>query len=258
MENNVISFVEGYALGAEDAGNLKPLEVTKNGIYYPSDFNCMGFNQVDVHISDDATLIDNLPTLGEVIVDDVYSIKIKRSDEISYHSNNDFAFDAATNSFGDKITYLQRYWKTWTYYFCVYKSGKFVFCNAQNTHTSRQWSWSMWNSDVPWLNVYNGHTETELTSLNAQKSYDSRTNLSCVVIDIYYRFETFFIRYNIDGEIEESTTSKSVDIASKIVINSYSDVYFVESDYKKQANEIIQFGQAVTDSKILECKIYKV
>ena len=135
-------FSEGYILGRNKAGNLKPLQVTENGIYYPADYKCGGFNKVEVNVSIQNNLIDKLPTWGEVIINEEYSIKIKHSDEIE----DDNSYTIA--NYYSNIPYLYMLSKYWTYYFCVYKNNQLVFGNKVKTHSSRQWSWSMWNSDT--------------------------------------------------------------------------------------------------------------
>ena len=91
MGFNVVNFVDGYALGSEEVGNLKPLQVTENGIYYPADYKCSGFNQVEVKVLNQNIQLDMLPTLGEVIIDKDYTIKIKLSDEIEEDNTYDIS-----------------------------------------------------------------------------------------------------------------------------------------------------------------------
>lgn len=250
MGFNIVNFVEGYALGS--GGNLKPLKVIKNGIYYPADYDCNGFNQVNVAIPNKTTLIDMLPTWGEIIVDDGWSVRIKKSDEIE-EDTDDYSFSMNDS----ESPYLYMYQKNWTIYFCVYKEEQLLFGATQKTHTSRQWSWAMWNSVKPWLNVYAGHKYKRMTSISAEKT-SSYNGLSGINVLFNFDYEWFSYVYNADGDIEQEVHDLHQDNTGKTIASSVGYYFFTKDDYLKRADDLLAYGQAVNNSKGFKYKIYDV
>ena len=102
MAFNTVNFVEGYVLG-ENNGRNEESDIVK---------------------------IDRIPTWAEVILDNGWSVKIKKSDEIA--NTDEFNF----STYETTSPYLKTYWRTWTIYFCVYQGGQFLFGKTIKTHTS--------------------------------------------------------------------------------------------------------------------------
>ena len=222
MAFNTVNFVEGYVLG-EDNGRNEESDIVK---------------------------IDRLPTWGEVILDNGWSIKIKKSDEIANTDEFNFSTHDSTSP------YLQAYHRTWTIYFCVYQGEQFLFGNTTTSYTSQQWSWSVWESDTPWLNVYCGHNITKILSISAEK-IPGDAGLTGINVNFTYSREWFSYRYDINGNIEAEEHSAYKDSTGKALQQRNFDFY-AKDDYHKRAEDIIAYGLAVTNSKKFEYKIYDV
>lgn len=225
MVFNTVNFVEGYVLG-ENNGRNEESDIVK---------------------------IDRLPTWGEVILDNGWSIKIKKSDEIATTDRFTFSTHESTSP------YLHTYERTWTIYFCVYHGGQLLFGNTIQTHTSQQWSWSMWNSDTPWLNVYCGHNYNKILSISAEKISSSCEGLTGINVNFTFGIEWFFYRYDINGNIDingETHDSYKDDTGRYLTPGGFD--FYVKDDYQKRAEDIMAFGLAVTNSKKFEYKIYDV
>ena len=247
---------EGYILGRKKGGNLRPLKVTENGIYYPVDYGCNGFNQVDVNILNKATQIDNLPTWGEIIIDDDWSIKIKKSDEIEHNESYEFSKDDSSSP------YLSRYIKYWRTYFCVCYKGQILFGSTAASYTSQYWEWSMYDSDKPWIYAYGGFKFHNITNISANKSYP-QYGLSGLYIDIKYEVEEFGHQYDTkDDEVGRESHYDYFEGNTSITIGKGAGEqkfdFYSKDDYQKIAEDIIAYGQAVANSKEFEYKVYDV
>lgn len=192
--------------------------------------------------------IDSLPTWGEVILGNGWSIKIKKSDEIANTDEFNFATYDSTSP------YLQAYQRTWTIYFCVYQGEQFLFGNTAKTHTSQQWSWSMWESDTPWLNVYCGHNHNKILSISAEK-IPGYAGLMGINVNFTFDVEWFSYRYDINGNIEVEEHNVSKDSTGKALQQRSFDFY-AKDGYQQRAEDIMAFGLAVTNSEGFEYMIY--
>ena len=220
MAFNTVNFVEGYVLG-ENNGRNEESDIAK---------------------------IDRLPTWGEVILDNGWSIKIKKSDEIANTDEFNFATYDSTSP------YLQAYHRTWTIYFCVYQGEQFLFGNTAKTYTSQQWSWSMWESDTPWLNVYCGHGLGKVSKISAVKT-STDNDLTGINISLTFGINWFSYRYNIDGKIEYEEHNSYENNTGKALQQRSFDFY-AKDGYQQRAEDIMAFGLAVTNSEGFEYMIY--
>ena len=222
MAFNTVNFVEGYVLG-ENNGRNEETDIVK---------------------------INRLPTWGEVILDNGWSVKIKKSDEIA--NTDEFIF----STYESTSPYLHMYQRTWTIYFCVYQGEQFLFGNTIKTHTSQQWSWSMWNSGTPWLNVYCGHNHNKILSISAEKT-SINGGLMGINVNFTFEVEWFSYRYDINGniEVEEHNVSKG---STGNALQQRSFDFYAKDGYQKRAEDIMAYGLAVTKSKKFEYKIYDV
>lgn len=221
MAFNTVNFVEGYVLG-ENNGRNEESDIAK---------------------------IDILPTWGEVIFDDGWSIKIKKSDEIANTDRFDFS------TYYSDSPYLSRYSRTWTIYFCVYHSGQLLFGNTETSNTSQQWSWSMWESDSAWLNVYDGHGLGKLFTMSAEKTSDYN-GLTGINIFLTFEIKRFFYRYDINGNIDTEEHKSYEGNTGNALQRNFA--FYTKNDYQQRAEDIINYGLTVTNSKKFEYKIYDV
>ena len=116
MENNVISFVEGYALGSEDAGQI--IEIEK-----------------DPRIK----MLDELEYLYKIDIGEGWNVRIKIADDIDNMQYFQFG-----NTHGGLVNYITM----WTLYYCVYLNDEFKYATCQNPFYMK-YQENYQNADVP-------------------------------------------------------------------------------------------------------------
>ena len=224
MGFNVVDFVKGYVIGLSDNTSDEKSDITK---------------------------IDELPTIGEIIIGDGWSIKIKISDDIDL-ANSQYFYHTYDTTDGSQ-PYMSAFEKRWTVYFCVYKSNQCVFGNAQRKTRSKYWSFSVDGSDI-WNSSYSEYN-LNITNIKAEKTSEE-FGLTGVNIIVYFEYETSYYTYDKQGNIlGERHTTGDKESASSAIIVRMSDFY-CSGDYQQNSDNIISFGLAVTNCDSFEIKIY--
>ena len=220
-----MSFIAGYLLGLEEGGSSVVTETKK---------------------------IDDLPVWCEVIIDDSWSVKFKRSD-----SGKIIIDDTVSFSYTGNTVYVSGQNKFYSMHTCVYKGGQLMFGFTDRLRQSDLLGWS-YRDGKTFQNAITRFPFTKINKITAQKS-GTMSSLTGLAIDLNLNYDEIGQTYNPDGSINNQWHTKDLTVGFSKSISSYFMDYdfYADADLQRRAENHIALGQAITNSTAFEYKIYE-
>lgn len=196
--------------------------------------------------------IDDLPVWCEVIINDSWSVKFKRSD-----SGKIIIDDTVSFSYTGDTVYVSGQNKFYSMHTCVYKGGQLIFGFTDRLRQSDRLGWG-YSDGKTYQNAVTQFPFTKINKITAQKS-GTMSSLTGLAIDLNLNYDEIGQTYNPDGSINNQWHSKDLTAGFSKSISSYSMDYdfYADANLQRRAENHIALGQAITNSKAFEYKIYE-
>lgn len=198
---------------------LKPLQVTKNGLYLPKDYECDGFSEVNVNIPNDLmSRIDSARIDYGISFANGYYLYFSIDDIEAVMPSRRMAVSSERDSQNNPISFISLDAVYPVLYIKAYYQGQLLYARAYNNPTGIIGEQKMWSYD-PSVGVYlSTHSTTILQNREFSVSMSYRSDLPRLQFSITY--EVTYYYYNTDGECY------NIDNPSKSVFTGNSSFYF--------------------------------